>query len=130
MKRWREASLSLCLLLMLPGCQLGAKIDVRTINGITTFAVLRDDGKEVCVQNIAVSEGRGETGGLKKWSLNQNYADIQAGNNACHHVFVYGRTIAGYEQTYDGKPLESGKTYYVSVGGGGLTGAQTFTVAP
>jgi hypothetical protein len=128
MKRWREAAFPLFLLLMLPGCQIATRIEVRTIDGVTTFEVFRGDGQTACVQNIKVSEGRGETGSLNKWSLNQNYADIQAGKNACHNVFVYGKPIAGYERTFDGKPLESGKTYYVSVSGGGLSGDRTFTV--
>jgi hypothetical protein len=113
--------------LMLTGCQIGTKIEVRTINGITVFVVLREDGQQACVQSINVSEGRGEIGSVSKWSLIQNYADVQAGKNACNNVFVFGKPIKGYEQQYDGKPLAPGKTYYVSVIGGGLTGDRTFT---
>jgi hypothetical protein len=114
--------------LLLTGCQIGTKIEVRTINGITVFVVLREDGQVACVQTINVSEGKGEIGNPTKWSLIQNYADVQAGKNACNNVFMFGKPLKGYEQEYDGKPLEPGKTYYVSIGGGGLTGDRTFTV--
>jgi hypothetical protein len=115
---------------LLTGCQIGTKIEVRTINGITVFVVLREDGQQACVQSINVTEGRGELGSASKWSLIQNYADVQAEKSDCNNVFVFGKPIKGYEQQYDGKPLETGKTYYVSISGGGLTGDRTFTVTP
>jgi hypothetical protein len=115
---------------LLTACQIGAKIEVRTVNGSTVFVVLREDGQPACVQNISVREGSGEIGSESKWNLRQNYADVQSGKNACVNVFIFGKPLNGYEQEYDGKPLEPGKTYYVSIGGGGLTGDRTFTVAP
>jgi hypothetical protein len=115
---------------LLTGCQIGTKIEVRTINGTTVFVVLREDGQQACVRSINVSEGNGEIGSVSKWSMIQNYADVQAGKNDCNNVFVYGKPIKGYEQEYDGKPLAPGKTYYVSISGGGLTGDRTFTVTP
>jgi hypothetical protein len=113
---------------MLTACQIGTKIEVRTINGITVFVVLREDGESTCVQSIDVREGNGELGSASKWNLIQNYADVQAGKNACNNVFIYGTPIKGYEQEYDGKPLIPGKTYSVSISGGGLTGDRTFTI--
>ena len=123
----RAAVVPMLTAFLLTGCQIGTKIEVRTINGITVFVVLREDGQSACVQSINVSEGRGELGSPSKWSLIQNYADVQSGKNACNNVFIFGKPIKGYEQDYDGRPLEPGKTYYVSISGGGLTGHRTFT---
>lgn len=123
-----KAALSIVLITALTACQIGAKIEVRTINGITVFIVLRKDRQPSCVSDIIVREGIGEVG-TTKWSLIQNYADVRARKNACNNVFVYGKPIKGYGQQYDGKPLEPGKTYYVSIGGGGLTRDRTFMIA-
>jgi hypothetical protein len=105
------------------------KIAFRFVNGDTIFTVIRSDKQPACVSNINVSEGDGTIGNISKWSLIQNYAEVQAGKNACNNVFVYGKLIKGYEQKYDNKPLEPGKTYYVSIGGNGLTGDRTFMIA-
>jgi hypothetical protein len=126
LQRLRLATFPVLAALLLTGCQIGTKIEVRNINGTTVFVVLREDGQSACVQSINVSEGRGELGNPSKWSLIQNYADVQSGKNACNNVFIYAKPVKGYEQEYDGKPLESGKTYYVSISGGGLTGNRTF----
>jgi hypothetical protein len=122
-----KISLALLSAFLLTGCQIGTKVEVRTINGTTVFVVLREDGQSACVQSINVSEGRGELGNPSKWSLIQNYADVQSGKNACNNVFIFGKPVKGYDQEYDGKTLEPGKTYYVSISGGGLTGDRTFT---
>jgi hypothetical protein len=110
------------------GCQIGAEIEVRTIGGVTIFAVTRDDREPACVSSINVSESNATISSASKWSLNQNYADVQAGKKVCNHLFVFGKPLKGYGQQYDGKPLKPGKTYYVSIGGGGLTGDRTFTI--
>ena len=127
LQRLRIAAFPMLAAFLLTGCQIGTKIEVRNINGTTVFVVLREDGQSACVQSINVSEGRGELGNPSKWSLIQNYADVQSGKNACNNVFIFGKPVKGYEQEYDGKPLEPGKTYYVSISGGGLTGERTFT---
>jgi hypothetical protein len=128
-QRLQIASFPVLAAFLLTGCQIGTKIEVRTINGTTVFVVLREDGQSACVQSIDVREGNGELGSASKWNLIQNYADVQSEKNACNNVFIFGKPIKGYQQEYDGKPLEPGKTYYVSIGGGGLTGDRTFTVA-
>ncbi len=125
--RLRNVAFQAFMALTLIGCQIGTKIEVRTINGITVFVVLREDGQSACVQSINVSEGSGKLGSASKWNLIQNYADVQSGENACNNVFIFGKPVKGYEQKYDGRPLEPGKTYYVSISGGGLTGNRTFT---
>ncbi len=122
----RKAVAPVLAAFLLTGCQVGTKIEVRNINGTTVFVVLREDGQSACVQSINVSEGRGELGSPSKWSLIQNYADVQSGKNTCNNVFVFGKPVKGYEQEYDGQSLEPGKTYYVSISGGGLTGDLTF----
>lgn len=114
---------------LLTGCQIGTKIEVRTINGTTVFVIMREDGQQACVRSINVREGNGEIGSPSKWNLIQNYADVQAEKNTCNNVFIFGKPVKGYEQEYDGKPLEPGKTYYVSISGGGLTGDRTFIAA-
>lgn len=129
LQRLRVAAVPMLTAFLLTGCQIGTKIEVRNINGTIVFVVLREDGQSACVQSINVSEGRGEIGNPSKWSLIQNYADVQAEKNACNNVFIFGKPIKGYDQEYDGKPLEPGKTYYVSISGGGLTGERTFTAA-
>jgi hypothetical protein len=90
---------------------------------------MREDGNQACVTAIDVLEGNGELGSKTRWVLRQKYDNIQSGKAKCHNVFVYGKSINGYEQEFDGKALTPGKTYKVGIDGmGGLTANKLFTL--
>ena len=122
--------LVIALLLSLPmlsGCQIGAKVTMKYVDGVPVFTVTREDGGETCVQSISVREGTRDVDGQYLWALNQNYADIQSGKARCQSIFTYGKVTEGFEAQSAAKPLTSGKNYVVGVGGGGLTGETDFT---
>jgi hypothetical protein len=95
--------------LLLSSCQSGGKIEINYNNGVPIFKVSREDSNVVCVTAINVLEGTGELGSKTHWVLRQNYEDIKPGRAKCHNVFVYGKSMNGYEQEFDGKILIPGK---------------------
>lgn len=124
----RASAAAVLLLSVLPlsGCQIGTKITVSYVDDSPVFTVTRNDGSNACVRSIGVREGNRDVNGPYVWALNQNYADIQSGTAGCQNVFTYGKATQGFEQRFDGKPLASGKSYSVDIGGAGLTGDADF----
>jgi hypothetical protein len=119
----------LCLGLFMSSCQSGGKIEIIYNNGVPIFKVSREDGNVACITAINVLEGTGELGSKTHWVLRQNYEDIQSGRAKCHNVFVYGKSMNGYEQEFDGKILIPGKNYKVGIDGmGGLTASMIFII--
>ena len=126
-QRLRETAMLLALI-MLSSCQIGTKVSVNTVNGTSVFTVTREDGGETCVRSIEVREGNGEIGKTVQWAIVQSIAEIQSGKAICKNVFTYGELVAGFDQPVQAKPLTSGASYKVSIGGAGLTGSAYFTV--
>jgi hypothetical protein len=118
--------LAAIMMIMLSSCQIGTKITVSYVDDSLVFTVTREDGGRACVRSIGVREGNRDVNGPYVWALNQNYADIQSGTAGCQNVFTYGKATQGFDQRFDGKPLTSGKSYSVDIGGAGLTGDADF----
>lgn len=106
---------------------MGSDVEISTIDGITVFSVTVNGDAEVCVSDISVDEQIGEKRD-RKWILIQNDADAAAGKSDCDNIFIFGKVHNGYQQKYDGRPLEAGKTYYVSFSGPGFGKGKTFAV--
>jgi hypothetical protein len=120
---------TLWLGLLLSSCQSGGKIEINYNNGTPIFKVSREDGNVACVTSINVLEGTGDLGSKTHWVLRQNYENIQSGTAKCYNVFVYGKSVNGYEQEFDGKALTPGKSYKVGIDGmGGLTASMIFII--
>jgi hypothetical protein len=124
----KNAFRSILALALLAGCQMDSDVDIATIDGITVFAVNVNGNAPVCVNDISVDEKNGDKHD-RKWILIQNDADSAAGKSDCDNIFIFGKIHEGYQQTYDGKPLEVGKSYYVSYSGPGFGKGKTFAIA-
>jgi hypothetical protein len=107
---------------------MDSNVEISTIDGITVFSVTINGGATVCVSDISVDEKNGDKRD-RKWILIQNDSDASAGKSDCDNIFIFGKGKKGYQQTYDSKPLQVGKTYYVSFSGPGFGKGKTFAVA-
>jgi hypothetical protein len=123
----RIAYASLCIA-SLAGCQLDSNVNVSTVDGKTVFSVTTNGDRPVCVSGISVDEKNGDAL-TRRWGLSYTDADANDARKACDSVFTFGQPHKGYTQEFNGKPLESGKTYLVSVGGVGFGDSKMFTVA-
>jgi hypothetical protein len=115
------------VIFLLTGCQIGSDVDIQTIDGITVFTVSINGNAPICVSDIRVDETIGGKRN-RKWILMQNDADAAAGKSDCDNIFIFGKGHTGYQQQYDGKPLEAGKTYYVSFSGPGFGKGKSFVI--
>jgi predicted RNA-binding protein with TRAM domain len=122
-----KLALTFCMAALLTGCQIGTKIKVAQIDELTVFVVERNDGDPTCVKVIDVSEKIGDKFN-NIWLLRK--IKVTDDDALCQNVFIFGKPHTGFTQEALVKSLEPGKTYYVSISGGGLTGDRTFTVTP
>ncbi len=106
----------------LSACRLGSDVTVQTVNGQTRFTVTAPS----CVKVIRVTQNAETMHPQYSYAL-QTSADNRQNEKHCRYNFVYGQSYAGYDREFDGKPLRSGQTYFVSYSGTSFSEVKPFT---
>ena len=107
--------------LLLCSCRIGASIEVdQRPSGEVNFKVTLENGNSVCVDSIAVQDI--ETPHANLWVITRQPAAT------CRSEFAFPMVPNGYLlATENPAPsMRAGKTYEVSVSGGGLLGSTRF----